>query len=177
NVFEEIEKQIDSLIESEGYSLTNDKMWYYYRNMTSIFFEKGKESFPGITYLLNGTKMYGGKELILRIETSDLGLYSGFALLKKYKDTGKCVELASVSDSDKQRICQFVNISHFDNDTPFYSLWLPSGQNGADEPEENIPDFREMNDAAIKLVDEEYRKEFVEKSINVIQEKLLSLII
>ncbi|MBQ6900583.1 MAG: PD-(D/E)XK nuclease family protein [Firmicutes bacterium] len=175
-VFAEIEKQMDSLIESKGYNFTKDRTWYYYKDKISEFYKKKKESFPGITYIINGSKMYKGKKLILRVECSDFGLYSGFSLFQQHSN-GSSEEIFELSDTDKQNIRKYLDVDHFDDDTPFYSVWLPSGKSGSEDQDDITPDFREMNDAAIKLVDEEYRKEFVEKSINVIQEKLLSLII
>jgi len=39
-----------------------------------------------------------------------------------------------------------------------------------------IPDFKAMNDAAIALADDEKRRAFVERSIKVIEETILSLL-
>ena len=37
-VFAEIEKQMDSLIESKGYNFTKDRTWYYYKDKISEFY-------------------------------------------------------------------------------------------------------------------------------------------
>jgi len=175
-VFEEFEIQMDSLIAKKGYMFIKDKSWYYYKDCISDYYTKGKSTWPGITYILDDIKVSAGKKIIFRFEMDDI-LYGGFWLCKVDKFSTVVEEVYPLTKNDKENIHDYLNIENFFDAETFCSINIPDSSVNEEEIFDYNPDFREMNDAAIKLVDEEYRKEFVEKSINVIQEKLLSLII
>ena len=113
---------------------------------------------------------------LIAFEMDDI-LYGGFWLCKVNKFSTVVEEVYPLTKNDKNNIQDFLNRENFFDAQTFCSINLPDSEINEEDYSDDAPDFREMNDAAIKLVDEEYRKEFVEKSINVIQEKLLSLII
>ncbi|MBQ4650832.1 MAG: PD-(D/E)XK nuclease family protein [Firmicutes bacterium] len=175
-VFEEFEIQMDSLIEKKDYMFTKDKSWYYYKDCISDYYSKEKSTWPGITYILDDTKINSGKKIIFRFEMDDI-LYGGFWLCKVNKFSTVVEEVYPLTKNDKNNIQDFLNIENFFDAHTFCSINLPESEINEEDYSDDNPDFREMNDAAINLVDEEYRKEFVRKTINVIQEKLFSLII
>ena len=65
-----------------------------------------------------------------------------------------------------------------ENNDGWSIIWrfLPTGTDIPRGTNEKVPDFKVMNEAAIELADDDKRKEFVARSIKVIEEKLLSLI-
>ena len=175
-VFEEFELQMDSLIESKGYNFTKDRAWYYYKNCIADYYNKEKSTWPGITYILNDMKIKGSKQLVFRLELDDI-IYAGFWLCKVNKFSTIEEEVYPLKSADKSSVSKYINFENFFDAYTFCSVNLPDSEINEEDYSDDAPDFREMNEAAIKLVDEEYRKDFVAKSINIIQEKLLSLII
>lgn len=77
----------------------------------------------------------------------------------------------------KSEIVKQLNLPNVQNDGWWISwCYLPTGYHDYRADYDLIPNFKEMNEAAVLLADEDKRKQFVSDSIEIIEKKLLSLI-
>ena len=70
-----------------------------------------------------------------------------------------------------------MNVNRIEDDG-WWAIWryLPTGTNNINMNKESVPNFKEMNEAAIKLSDNSNRIKFVEDSIKMIEACLLKLL-
>lgn len=177
-LFDEFKKQMNKKMDFFQVKLVDigEDSWYSYAQQVDYFYKKQKSSYPGINYLIETTNMKAGRQLWLRIEVEEV-LYAGLCMFDSKASEGEGLQIDEMNTRIKTEIMKCVKLTEIDNDGWWITwLYLPTGrQNDIDD--DMIPDFKAMNEAAIALADADCRKEFVEKSIKIMEEKLLSLIV
>ena len=149
--------------------------WYSYEQQATEDFYNRYSTYPGINYVVKNIKLNDDIALWLRIEIEH-NLFAGFALFNK-KDESQGSEHNIISYDLKQEVMRFLNVSEINNDN-WWLLWcyLPTGSNNSKLDSVVVPNFKEMNEAAIRLSDKSNRQQFVSESILVIENHLLKLL-
>ena len=91
----------------------------------------------------------------------------------KNKRNGQGYEADSVGDKIRAEIEKYFNLKT-DNTGSWWVKWwfLPTG---IEKSSDDVPNFKEMNDAAVRLADIDTRKKFAEMCAGVIAEKVLNM--
>jgi hypothetical protein len=168
-VMEEFRRQMKPLTEKYGLTDLGGESWYAYEHQAATFYKNSYSSFPGINYRVNKAKMTNGRELWFRIEI-DWKLFAGFCLF----DADKNEQVDDMTDADQEELMNFLDYKRIDCDEWWVNWkYLPTG---IKESTDDVPEFHNMNEAAISLADYDILKETVRRSIDVIEKKFLAKI-
>ena len=115
-------------------------------------------------------------QLWFRIEV-DYNLFAGIFLFDTKRENefsiGSQLDVASVKDS----LHEYLNLDEAQYEWWWVRYWyLPTAYGSTKLEKDKIPNFKEMNDAAIVLSDSDTRKKFVEECISIIDRELHRLI-
>lgn len=149
--------------------------WYEYADCANASFYRCYSTYPGINYIVEDVKMNDGYQLWLRIEVQH-NLYAGFCVFDPYgtSEEGTGCQVDQYNDATKESVDRILKVTKADQED-WWAVWkyLPTGKTKATE---EVPNFKEMNDAAIALADEDKRKSFVAGAIQQMEMSLFSLI-
>lgn len=184
-LFQEFENQMEPLLKKYNLEPEMKSKWFHYTyQATEAFYARRNSTYPGLNYVITSVDLGGDLSLWLRIEVESQ-LYGGLCVFNyvaepEYTDYGFEIgnQCDDISDSLWKKLRRQVLLPDEKNNEEWYIAWkyLPTGTDNPDDIDEDVPDFKVMNEAAIELADDDKRKEFVARSIKVIEEKLLSLI-
>lgn len=179
-VMAEIEKQMISVAKKYGLKKETRFEWYEYpENATERYYLQSASTYPGINYVVEHAILPSDIELWFRVEVDDV-LFSGFCLFdpNAISEEGKGNQLDNPSKKIEQALAEYMNLEEATFDAWWVQWWyLPTGKEEYRLDRDHIPNFKDMNEAAVRLSNEEYRKEFVSKIISVIDSKIGSLLI
>jgi hypothetical protein len=165
-VMEEFRRQMEPLTEKYGLTDLGEDSWYAYEHQADTFYKNSYSSFPGINYRVDQARMTNGRELWFRIEI-DWRLFAGFCLF----DADKNDQVDDMTDTDKEELMKFLDYKRIENDDWWISWkFLPTGLK---EATDDVPEFHNMNEAAISLADDDILRETVRKSISAIEKEFL----
>ena len=172
-LFKEFEQQMNEQIGILQLTKLGKDSWYFYEKKVESFYKKQESSYPGINYLFKNVHLTDDRQLWLRIEVED-ALFAGLCIVESRRDNGEYEEIADINEELKEEIKKYVKLEVIDN-VGWWVKWVyvPTGKGIFDE---KVPEFKNMNNVAISLVDAEIRKEFVSNAIEMIKEKLIKLV-
>ena len=156
-LFEEIEDKV--------YEKTNKRPisdYHGYRENCKIYYKtKNTKICPGINYLWKkGVK--DNVDIWLRIEVTSR-LYVGLYIASENEDKGRCLD-------EKEIVSVLGDLEQDSSRTDWRVYWryLNDDGNNVSESNDNTPNFRELNQAFFDLCDENKRKQFVAKAVEII---------
>ena len=183
-VFEDLEKAMDEFIqkpENKKYNLRKETEYNYYEYKDQIDKENGEYGEdPGINYVFEHVALKAKRQAWLRIELDNQNgeIIAGLLIMEPSEREETITNVSFDGTQKTVRILHEIqgqfNLVQLEEET-VYLAWkyLPIG---LVEDEDGIgPDFVEMNQAAIELINTEKRKEMVKQSIEVIREMLEEL--
>lgn len=188
---EEFEQALDAFLEkpsSEKYHLKKETDYHYYeyqQQANSSFYTRKDSSFPGINYVFENLKLKRNRQVWFRVEVY-WNLFAGLCVIEPDDTTDDGLQEV-VNKNIRSRVIhelhKQLNFKFIDNEDNWWVTWfyLPTGEDEMEasisDTMEQVPNFKEMNTCAIKLANPEYRREVIEKSIGVIEQKLEELFI
>jgi hypothetical protein len=139
---------------------------YSYEKMVDTYYQRQESSYPGINYRVASEVLPEGWELWFRIEI-DYRLFAGFCLYNPNNQT--------LTNEVKKKIRKYIRMDRED-DVARKSWWLTFCYlpNGSQKFDDNVPNFKEMNPSAIKLVDAGERAKLVDTAVKMIEDRLLT---
>lgn len=177
-VMREFEVQMKPLEEKYDLEKENASGWYRYESTATEEFYHTYSTYPGLNYVVKNAVFKDDIAMWLRIEVEH-NLFAGFCLFNydMMSEYGKGNQQDEINDELKEEVKQYLEVEEIQNEA-WWLLWnyLPTGTNGGKSLWERIPNFKEMNEAAIRLVNVTNRKTFVEESIVTIENTLLKLL-
>lgn len=180
-VFEEFEQQMKPLLGKYHLEKEEKFSWYIYEKEASERFYTVREgtTYPGINYVVKNAVLPNDIQLWFRIEV-DYNLFAGFCLFDPHKkgEWGMGGQQDEIDDALKAKVRKYLNVDTIENDF-WWCLWryLPTGTDHLAVDRDRVPDFKGMNEAAVRLADEKIRKEFVRESICAAEACLLQLLV
>ncbi len=175
-----IEKVTDRLgekmkqIESK-YGLAREKniRWYEYEDQATTAFYHSYSTYPGINYIVKNAEMNDGYQLWFRIEVEH-HLFAGFCVFDPNETPEGGQQVDVYDEATKMSVARLLKVTQAEQEN-WWAVWryLPTG---TVKNTEEVPDFKQMNEAALALVDEEKRKAFVTESVSQMELSLLSLL-
>ena len=167
-VMEEYRRQMSPLLSRYQLEDLGADSWYAYEQQAGIYYD-GYSSFPGLNYKLGKAAMKNGREIWLRIEI-EWKLFVGFCLF----DTSAGDQVDKMTEDDKQEVRQYLDLDRIDNENWWiYWRYLPDGSR---EATDTVPEFKNINKAAIELADKDRMTAMVSESVKMIEEQFLSKI-
>ena len=143
--------------------------WYEYKEQADEFFYKWYSTYPGINYIVNDAPMPDGKQLWFRVEVEHC-LFAGFCVFDPNAESeeGHGDQVDEYDAATVKAVGHYLKISAADHKDWWATRWyLPAGEQ---KPNDSVPNFKIMNDAAIALADKECRSEFVSLCVRNIEE-------
>lgn len=113
--------------------------------------------------------MPDGKQLWFRVEVEHR-LFAGFCVFdpKAASEEGQGDQVDEYDAATVKAVGHYLKISAADHNDWWATWWyLPAGEQ---KPNDSVPNFKIMNDAAIALADKECRSEFVSLCVRNIEE-------
>lgn len=172
-VLNDIECQMKPICEKYGLEKETKFDWYEYSTQaTEQYYTHRESTYPGINYVKKDIDLPDGIELWFRIEV-DYALFAGLCLFDKNADLGNGNQLDNPNDTIKNELSKYINVNGAVYDAWWVEWWyLPTALHDLRLDSQSVPNFKEMNEAAIQLSNEMKRKEFTTKVISVIDKEL-----
>ena len=182
-LFQEFENQMEPLLKKYNLEPEMKSKWYHYKDMATedYYAYKSNTTYPGLNYVISSVNLGGGLSLWLRIEI-EYRLLGSLCVFNYAANSDNGYEIGNqcddISDALWKKLRGMILLPEEKSNDGWSIIWrfLPTGTDIPRGTNEKVPDFKVMNEAAIELADDDKRKEFVARSIKVIEEKLLSLI-
>lgn len=173
-LMKEIREEMEPLLPEYGLQYLGPESYYSVEKKAESFYKQAESSYPGLNYLINKGILKDGKQVWLRIEI-DWRLFAGFCLFDPKANGGEGFQVDDKSEWN-QEISKYFEDGLPIEDTGWWIFWryLPSGTRKAGRGEEESPEFKTINDAAIRLADDGYRHLMVRRCIQAIEDELLS---
>lgn len=174
-VMEELEEQMQPLLKKYGLVPETDTFWYDYREQaTAEFYAQRESTYPGLNYLFETVRLPDGIRLWLRIEI-EYKLFAGICLFDAEK--GEEFDCSNLQNSSFQHInkelASYLDLSKAACEGWWILWWyLPIASDYAKGNMALVPDFKEMNEAAIALSGGEKRRQFAKMCVEVIDSEL-----
>lgn len=179
-LFREFENQMEPIAKKYGLERITEVSftWSDYKDKATTDFYERYSTYPGINYVVRNAHFSDENvQLWLRIEIEH-ALFAGFCLFNRGKDSkgNNGYQQNTQSDALKAEAAKFVEVPPI-NSKDWWILWkyIPSALCER-KNSDGVPNFKEMNDVAVALVDETYRKDFVKKCVAAIETNLLRLL-
>jgi hypothetical protein len=162
----EFRHQMEPLAEKYGLTDLGAESWYAFEHQADSFYKNSYSSFPGINYRVDKAKMTKRREIWLRIEI-DWRLFAGFCLF----DADKNDQVDDMTGADKEEVMKFLDYKRIECDE-WWIDWkfLPTD---LVQVTDDVPEFHNMNEAAISLADDDILKEMVRRSVDAIEKDFL----
>ena len=182
-LFQEFENQMEPLLKKYNLEPEMKSKWYHYKDMATedYYAYKSNTTYPGLNYVISSVNLGGGLSLWLRIEI-EYRLLGSLCVFNYAANSDNGYEIGNqcddISDALWKKLRGIILLPEEKSNDGWSIIWrfLPTGTDNPRGTNEKVPNFKIMNEAAIELADDDKRKEFVARSIKVIEEKLLSLI-
>lgn len=178
-LMQELEVQMEPLLNKYGLIQEQKYNWYPYKTQaTEAFYAQRESTYPGINYLFKNICLPEGLQLWLRIEV-DYKLFAGLCLFDT--KTGEEFPVEGLQSkqiqSIREKLVSYLNLEHAQYMAWWVQWWyLPTASDNDKLTDYAVPDFKEMNEAAIVLSDREKRMQFVSKCVEMIDYELEKLI-
>lgn len=161
-VFHDIEKAIDAKLKDYGLEKEEQFDWYNYDHEMQNRFYDCYSTYPGLNYLVKGVTFKNKDiQLWLRIEVEHC-LFAGFCLFnaKEESEFGIGNQQDEIDENLKAEIMEYLNLPVVNNSN-WWIIWkyLPTATTDRNKMNfQLVPNFKEMNQAAIELIDLEKKK-------------------
>ena len=146
----------------------------YYMDQAGSFYDKKQSSYPGFAYSIRKVDL-GDKILDIRFRVEiDYNLFAGICVYD-VKNNEKC----NINDEILFILNQYITGAKKSNDFWASFIYLPIGTDDLNSKDENntsnkekVPDFKEMNEAAVSLSDKMELDLFTDRCVSVIKDYL-----
>lgn len=167
-VMEEFEKQLAEVAEKNHWTREKNSNWYEYKEQADEFFYKWNTTYPGINYIVKDARMPDGKQLWFRVEVEHR-LFAGFCVFDPGASSaeGQGNQVDEFDEETKKAVEHYLKVNAAAHKNWWATWWyLPAGDQ---KPNDLVPNFKMMNDAAIALTDQACRGAFVTECIHRIE--------
>lgn len=180
SLFEEFETQFFPIQEKFGLKKESTFDWKDYSSQaTEKYYAQSQSTYPGMNYVFSDISLPEGMELWFRIEI-DYNLFAGICLFDT-EQNNKCI-INNQSDETMQKIkmllSRYLNLGKAQYEDWWIQYWyLPTAYGTAKLEGNKIPNFKDMNEAAIMLADKNMRQHFVKECILIIDRELSKIML
>lgn len=180
-MFGDFKKEMETITSKYGLELEKDANYYSYdEKQHEKFYDYYSSTWPGLNYVIKNAKFQKSSlQMWFRIEV-DNNLFAGITLF----DTEAILEDGNlkgnqVNDITAEIIDEAAQYLNRDIITPadWWFTWCYSNGKRQDADYVDVPNFKEMNQCAIDLVDYQNRQEFVKSAVKNFEEHILKYLL
>lgn len=173
-LMDEIREEMEPILPKYGLQYLGQDSYYSVENQVESFYDQAESSYPGLNYLVRNGVLKDGKQVWFRIEI-EWRLFAGFCLFDPKAYDGEGFQVDDKSEWNQEISRLFENGSPIlDKDWWIFWRYLPNGTRKTGRGEDESPDFKTVNDAVIRLADDDYRYELIKRCVRTIEKELLS---
>lgn len=168
SMFDDFKEEMKGIASKYGLELEKDARYYSYDEKDHEKFYDGSSTYPGLNYVVKKAKFQKSSlQMWFRIEVED-NLYAGISLF----DTEEGHQVNDITTEIIDEASQYLNRDIITPDLWWFTWCYPNGKR-QDAYYDDVPDFKNMNECAISLVDNQKRKEYVKNTVKVFEEHIL----
>ena len=180
-VFDDFKKEMDKIAPEYGLELEKDALYFTYdEKRHEKYYDGNNRTCPGLNYVVKNAKFQKSNlQMWFRIEVDD-NLFAGFCLFDmeaepQYANLKGC-EVDDIPTELIDEAAKYLNRDIYDP-SAWWFTWCYSNGKHQEDNYADVPNFREMNQCAINLVDSQKRKDFVKNSVKSFEKHLLKYLL
>lgn len=176
SMFDDFKEEMEGVTSKYGLELEKDAHYYSYDEKRHEKFYDCYSTYPGLNYVVKKAKFQKSSlQMWFRVEVEDK-LFAGISLfdIEAIPEDGN-LKGCQVNDITPQIIDEAVQYLNRDIINPWewwFTRCYPNGKR-QDAYYEDVPDFKNMNECVVSLVDNQKRKEYVKNAVKVFEEHIL----
>lgn len=173
-VFDDLKAEMDQIAPKYGLELEKNHNYYSYDDIKQHerFYDDAGSTYPGLNYVIKKAEFHNTNiKMWFRIEVEQK-LYAGITLF----DTDEGYEVENISDELIEEAAGFLNRDLIMPEG-WWLTWCYSNGKYRDDYYADVPDFKEMNECAVWLVDARKRADFVKRAVAVFEGELLQYLL
>lgn len=178
SVFEEFKNQMESYCKKYDLEYEHKADYYTYDSEGQERFYDCYSTYPGLNYVVRKAKFKDSNiQMWFRIEVEQ-NLFAGFSVYDFSAETQENkigYEVQEITEFMFQEAAKYLDDNIFMKGQGWWLTWVyPNGMTKESNRYDDVPNFRSMNECAVKLSDKKYRKKYVELALNTFETMLLS---
>lgn len=179
-VFDDFKKEMNNIAPRYGLELENEAIYYSYEDRQHEKFYDCYSTYPGLNYIVKRAKFQNESlQLWFRIEVEH-NLFAGFSLYDMSAEprdgNRKGYQVNDITVELIEETAQYLNQDIIMPANWWFTWCYPNGKR-QDNDYPDVPNFKEMNPCAIKLVDRKKRMDFVKSALRNFEEHLLKYLL
>lgn len=177
-VFDDFKEAMEPLTKKYGLELETDAKYYSYENPKHDRFYDCYSTYPGLNYVVKQAKFQKESlQMWFRIEIEQ-NLFAGFSLFDMEAEPqdgySKGYQVNEITEGLINEAAKYLDREIIVPENWWFAWNYSNGKRSYQEQE--VPDFKAMNDCAVSLVDPETRKEYVKEAVAGFEQSLLAKI-
>lgn len=175
-VFDDFKEAMEPLTKKYGLELETDAKYYSYENPKHDRFYDCYSTYPGLNYVVKQAKFQKESlQMWFRIEIEQ-NLFAGFSLFDMEAEPqdgySKGYQVNEITEGLIKEAAKYLDREIIVPENWWFAWNYSNGKRSYQEQE--VPDFKAMNDCAVSLVDPETRKEYVKEAVAGFEQSLLA---
>lgn len=175
-VFDDFKEAMEPLTKKYGLELETDAKYYSYENPKHDRFYDCYSTYPGLNYVVKQAKFQKESlQMWFRIEIEQ-NLFAGFSLFDMEAEPqdgySKGYQVNEITEGLINEAAKYLDREIIVPENWWFAWNYSNGKRSYQEQE--VPDFKAMNDCAVSLVDPETRKEYVKEAVAGFEQSLLA---
>lgn len=176
-VFDDFREEMNEITAHYGLEPEIRAHYYSYENAYHQKFYDCYSTYPGLNYIVKGAEFQKSSlQMWFRIEIEHR-LFAGLCLFDteaEPQENQKGYQVNDITPGLVEEAARYINKDMINPEDWWFSWCYSNGKRQADD---TVPDFKEMNYAAIALSDHRKRKEFVKCAVKNFEESLLQYLL
>jgi hypothetical protein len=181
-VFDNLKTEMNKIAPKFGLELENKFNYYSYEDIKrhEKFYDSANSTYPGLNYVIKKAKFKKANlQMWFRIEIAE-NLYAGITLFDTEAEPqcgySRGYEVDSISAKQINEAAKYLN-KDIIMPTDWWLTWCYPNGKLQDDYYADVPNFKDMNQCAINLVNIQNRTEFVENAVKVFEKQLLNYLL
>lgn len=175
-VFDDFKEAMEPLTKKYGLELETDAKYYSYENPKHDRFYDCYSTYPGLNYVVKQAKFQKESlQMWFRIEIEQ-NLFAGFSLFDMEAEPqdgySKGYQVNEITEGLINEAAKYLDREIIVPENWWFAWNYSNGKRSYQEQE--VPDFKAINDCAVSLVDPETRKEYVKEAVAGFEQSLLA---
>ncbi len=175
-VFDDFKEAMEPLTKKYGLELETDAKYYSYENPKHDRFYDCYSTYPGLNYVVKQAKFQKESlQMWFRIEIEQ-NLFVGFSLFDMEAEPqdgySKGYQVNEITEGLINEAAKYLDREIIVPENWWFAWNYSNGKRSYQEQE--VPDFKAINDCAVSLVDPETRKEYVKEAVAGFEQSLLA---
>lgn len=175
-VFDDFKEAMEPLTKKYGLELETDAKYYSYENPKHDRFYDCYSTYPGLNYVVKQAKFQKESlQMWFRIEIEQ-NLFAGFSLFDMEAEPqdgySKGYQVNEITEGLINEAAKYLDREIIVPENWWFAWNYSNGKRSYQEQE--VPDFKAINDCVVSLVDPETRKEYVKEAVAGFEQSLLA---